>query len=475
MLYARQFLYTASFRIAEGLQPVALELPGVGKARLDELQPDAIGTRIAGGPATRDLPGLMEIAGKARISVEPLRESGCASGPSLAANFRFENLNRAYAEYLQLWVGMMDGDGIIYAKGPNPGGGTVSLNAGPGQTVDAQVCFPTRQDAPIGRYFLFIYSTEPEAVAVFSGELAREPDESAPPHQGSGGTWTRPPDGMVMVRVPGGEFWMGSSDEQGDDALELCEQSYEGCGRAIFEWETPRHIVRLDDYWIDQTEVTVAQFRAFVAATGHETLAERNGAALLWDESEEVWRHFEGADWQHPTGPASLAEDNHPVVQVEWEDAAAYCAWAGGRLPTEAEWEYAARGPQSLVFPWGDTFDGTRLNYCDTNCESDLRDGEVNDGYARTAPVGSYPAGATWCGALDMAGNAWEWVSDWFDPEYYAHSTDTDPQGPSGPGAHIMRGGSWRTVPSFVRSAWRGPAPPGEPVFDKGFRCARDA
>jgi len=221
-----------------------------------------------------------------------------------------------------------------------------------------------------------------------------------------GDTWTRPTDGVVMVYVPAGEFEMGSDDDDVDYALQLCNAYRGDCRREWFEDEQPVHTVVLDGFWIDRTEVTNAQYQQCV-----ET---------------EVCQAPTTCDWGEPTyGDASKSD--HPVVCVDWHGAQAYCEWMGARLPTEAEWEYAARGPEGRVFPWGDAFDGTRLNYCDTNCERDWADETVDDGYAETAPVGSYPAGVSWCEALDMTGNVWEWVNDWYDGDYYDVSPDSNP------------------------------------------------
>jgi formylglycine-generating enzyme required for sulfatase activity len=250
-----------------------------------------------------------------------------------------------------------------------------------------------------------------------------------------------------MVYVPGGTFPMGSDDADLDYALQLCNEYRDGCEWAWFEDEQPLHDVTLDGFWIDQTEVTDAQYARCVA---HGDCEESQSA-----------------------DDAGLNGDDHPVVGVSWHDAAAYCEWAGARLPTEAEWEYAARGEKGSIFPWGDTFDGTRLNFCDANCRLDWADETVDDGYSRTAPIGSYPSGASWCGALDMAGNVWEWVAHCYESDYYARSPSESPVSPEEGDSKVMRGGSWFIYPPNVRSANRNWGIPDLTAYDGGFRCAR--
>jgi formylglycine-generating enzyme required for sulfatase activity len=231
-------------------------------------------------------------------------------------------------------------------------------------------------------------------------------------------------------------------------------------------------LVALDGVWFDRTEVTVAQFRQFVLETDHETEAESKGWAYAW--AGDGWTAVDGASWRDPEGVGSSAPEDHPVVQVSWADAEAYCEWAGGRLPTEAEWEYAARGPDGNVFPWGATFIGTQLNYCDASCPETWSDASDNDGYAKTAPVGSYPDGVSWCGALDLAGNVWEWVADLYDGAYYASSPRENPQGPSSGEMHAVRGGAWDTESVYVRGATRSALRPNATWGFLGFRCAGD-
>ncbi|MBN1583608.1 MAG: formylglycine-generating enzyme family protein, partial [Anaerolineae bacterium] len=253
------------------------------------------------------------------------------------------------------------------------------------------------------------------------------PTPTLTPTLGLGSTHISEQDGMVMVYVPAGEFLMGSPNA-GQDAQDD---------------EKPQHTVYLDAFWIDQTEVTNAMFARFVSDTGYETGAQARGWA--WVLVGTQWKEVTGADWQHPQGPITSIDglDDHPVVQIGWDDANAYCQWAGRQLPTEAQWEKAARGTDGLVYPWGDSFDGSKLNFCDANCFIDWQDADSDDGYARTAPVGSYPAGASPYGGLDMIGNVWEWVLDWYGRSYYASSPDQNPTGPTTGEERGLRGGGW--------------------------------
>ncbi len=186
--------------------------------------------------------------------------------------------------------------------------------------------------------------------------------------------------------------------------------------------EIPQHIVYLDAYWIDQTEVTNAQYARCVA-------------------SGSCSRPNELTSLTHSSYYDDLQYANYPVIFVSWSQATAYCTWAGRRLPTEAMWEKAGRGPDGLIYPWGNTFDGTKANYCDINCINGWKDDRYDDGYIDTSPVGDYPAGASIYGAFDMAGNVYEWVADWFEP--YRRIRQENPTGPLSGSEHIIRGGSW--------------------------------
>jgi serine/threonine-protein kinase len=271
-----------------------------------------------------------------------------------------------------------------------------------------------------------------------------------------------------MEYVPEGEFEMGSG---------FLASFVLTNGRLFtFPDQRPKHSVWVDAFLIDRTEVTVGMFRRFVEATGYRTSAEREGWGKPWTDGpkEAEWPLVPGADWLHPQGPGSEAEDDHPVVQVSWEDAAAYCKWVGGRLPTEAEWEKAARGTDGRRFPWGNEFNGRFLNYCDSRCPiTRWRDSRYDDGYGRTAPVGSYPEGASPFGALDMAGNVWEWVYDWYDEDYYRDSPYRNPTGPTSGTDKAMRGGAWYDgePQAWVNCVIRHQNPPSDRYEDVGFRC----
>jgi sulfatase modifying factor 1 len=278
-----------------------------------------------------------------------------------------------------------------------------------------------------------------------------------------------------MVRLEGGEFLMGTEDADGYPA----------------DGEGPIHRVTLRPFSIETEAVTNAQFRAFVAATGHVTAAEGFGwsfvfGGLLPDEFEDTrgvaqapwWRQVYGADWAHPEGPQSDISDreDHPVVHVSWDDAQAYGGWAGARLPTEAEWEYAARG--GLVqqrFPWGDELEPGgehRMNVWQGTFPSE---NTRADGWYGTAPVAAFPANGF--GLHNPTGNVWEWCADWFAAEYYASSPAENPIGPATGTHRVMRGGSYLCHDSYCnryRVAARSGNTPDTSTGNLGFRCVAD-
>lgn len=278
-----------------------------------------------------------------------------------------------------------------------------------------------------------------------------------------------------MVRLAPVPFLMGSQDGW----------SVPGDG------EGPVHRVALDPFWIDRCAVSNAEFGAFVAATGYQTDAERFGwsfvfAGLLpegFPETRAVvhapwWRQVEGACWRRPEGPASdVAERaDHPVVHVSWNDARSYAAWAGKRLPSEAEWEYAARGGlEQRVFPWGDELEPGgehRMNVW----QGRFPDHHTRaDGWYGTARVDAYPANGH--GLHNVCGNVWEWCTDWYSPSYYAQSPGDNPPGPTVGSQRVIRGGSYLCHASYCRRyrvAARSSSTPDSSTGHQGFRCAAD-
>ena len=220
-----------------------------------------------------------------------------------------------------------------------------------------------------------------------------------------------------MVLIPAGPFTMGSADG--------------------LERESPVHLVDLDDFYLDKYEVTLGQFRACVEA----------GAC---SEPPEVTKCL----WHEGVG------DDKPVNCMTWYDAQSYCQWAGLRLPSEAEWEKAARGTDGRVYPWGDEVDRGRANY--------------RNGFGGPIDVGSFPTGVSPYGLYDMGGNVWEWVEDWYDPTYYATSPRDNPAGPDTGTGRVLRGGSWCFSADALRATVREPYNPEGTDTDIGFRCARD-
>jgi formylglycine-generating enzyme required for sulfatase activity len=223
-----------------------------------------------------------------------------------------------------------------------------------------------------------------------------------------------PPAPLGMVCVPAGEFIMGS-DEGGSD-------------------EQPVYTVYLDAFYIDETEVTNAQYQKCVEAGGCDPPVK----TTFYDQADYA---------------------QHPVVYVSWSDADAYCRWAGKRLPTEAEWEKACRGADGRTYPWGEGLDCDHAHYAGCG--------------AGTVSVGSKLKGASPYGALDMVGNVWEWVADWYDPGYYSQSPGHNPPGPDSGTAKVLRGGSWHSNQRFARCAYRVGGNPRYWYFYVGFRCAR--
>ena len=281
---------------------------------------------------------------------------------------------------------------------------------------------------------------------------ARETSSAAPPANAHTEPVKR--DGMALIK--GGTFEMGTDDGMPSEA--------------------PVHEVLVNSFWMDEHEVTVAEFSKFVEATGFKTDAEKFGWSGVFNPKTGEWENTNGADWRHPDGPQSKAQANEPVCQVSWSDAAAYAKWANKRLPTEAEWEYAARGGLTgKRYAWGDDLrpDGKPVaNWWQGHFpENDT--GE--DGFKGRAPVESFAPNGY--GLYDVAGNVWEWCADWYAEDYYEHAAHDNPTGAASGKERAIRGGSWLCAENFCanyRVAARSHATPDSGLNNLGFRCARN-
>lgn len=280
-----------------------------------------------------------------------------------------------------------------------------------------------------------------------------------------------------MVYLSGGNFLMGTNSAEGfsDDG------------------EGPVRNIKIKPFYMDKFAVTNAQFSEFVNATGYKTEAELFGWSFVFysfiseSTAKKVtqtvagtpwWAVVEGAYWKHPEGPDSTVEDrlNHPVVHISWNDALAYCNWTGKRLPTEAEWEYAARGGlEQNTYVWGNTLTPNGKHQCNIWQGSFPKKNTVDDGYIGTAPVDAYQPNDY--GLYNMAGNVWEWCSDWFTRSNQEKGGNINPQGPASGEAKAMRGGSYLCHKSYCnryRVAARSSNTPDSSTGNLGFRCVAD-
>jgi formylglycine-generating enzyme required for sulfatase activity len=268
-----------------------------------------------------------------------------------------------------------------------------------------------------------------------------------------------PPHDMVLI--PAGEFMMGTPADS--DGLPD---------------EQPLRLVYLSAFWIDRHETTNALYEQYVRTTGYQAPANASPASTLWEDNVPL-----------------PGIEQHPVVNVSWLDAVAFCRWAGKRLPTEAEWEKAARGPDARTYPWGNEWDFNKANSASfwvkrtvdfaNSTEWDafwikgagaaISKEKGVKGEILTLPVGSFASGASPYGALDMAGNAAEWVQDWYNPNYYRMASMSDPQGPERGAIKAMRGGSWLKPAISLRTTDRDWGTMDSRPSGTGFRCARDA
>ena len=311
------------------------------------------------------------------------------------------------------------------------------------------------------------------------------------------------PEGMVLI--PGGEFSMGAVNPLG----------LSGGGREDMLDARPIHRVRVSAFLMDATEVTNAQFEAFVKATGYVTIAEKAptreefpdvpledlvaGSVVFTPPPGQVpldnhlqwWAYVHGVSWRHPEGPNSdlKGREQHPVVHIAWPDAAAYAKWAGKRLPTEAEWEFAARGGESgNIYPWGNQMHPEGKHMGNTFQGQFPHQDIATDGFKGIAPVGRFKPNRY--GLFDMAGNVWEWCADWYRPEYYASlaadgAVVADPKGPAdsfdplepGVAKRVQRGGSFLCTDQYCTRYMVGTRGKGEVNSGAnhiGFRCVRD-
>ena len=280
-----------------------------------------------------------------------------------------------------------------------------------------------------------------------------------------------------MVYIPGGEFLMGTDQKEGFPA----------------DGEGPVRKVKINPFYMDTYAVTNAQFAEFVNDTGYKTEAEVFGWSFVFYQliSKEVaktvknqvastpwWWVVEGAYWKKPEGVDSSIDNrmDHPVIHISWNDAMKYCEWAGKRLPTEAEWEFAARGGlEQKIYPWGDelTPDGEHL--CNIWQGKFPHVNTKLDGYLSTAPVSAFPPNGY--GLYNIVGNVWEWCADWFSPTFHVSDTGDNPKGPPTGQTKVMRGGSYLCHHSYCnryRVAARSSNTPDSSTGNLGFRCVKD-
>ncbi len=271
-----------------------------------------------------------------------------------------------------------------------------------------------------------------------------------------------------VIPIAGGSFSMGTTPSEVAQAVQECKDGYGGdpgnCDASMGEDSAPPHNVTVSDFSIERTEVTYGQFLAFLNAMGpgsHRNGCNNQPCMQTRTESETSNVQFDGSIYS-----VLLAINDYPVANVTWYGAEAYCEAIGRRLPTEAEWERAARGPDDYLYPWGNTWDGTKA--------STKRPADGSE--PSTAPVSSFLEGANYAGVLNLAGNVAEWVSDWYDPNFYSRpeATIPDPTGPVSGTQKVVRGGSWDAMPFFARSVHRQSWDPNMPTAWIGFRCVED-
>lgn len=270
--------------------------------------------------------------------------------------------------------------------------------------------------------------------------------------------------GGSMLRIPGGTFYMGATAA---GLAKECSAFRDGCQSDWFSASEPIHAVLLRSYYIDAHEVTNAAYVEFLNQNGNDCL-EQQCVDLAQSSLEQDGSTF----------AIDETQSQYPVTGATWYGAQAFCTWRDGRLPTEAEWEKAAAWDDKTTtarqYPWGDVFDGRLVNSCDGSCDEPQANEAFDDGFATLAPVASFPGGRSAFGLYDMAGNIWEWVSDWYDPDYYQVSAEANPAGAKEGKDKVVRGGSWFDTGNFMATTIRFPSPPANADRTIGFRCAAD-
>jgi serine/threonine-protein kinase len=337
-----------------------------------------------------------------------------------------------------------NGAGDAVADGDLPTRVNITVTSPPpeeGAAIPTATTLPTLTPLPMA-------TTAPAATDAPAAPTDAPPSSTAAPTQAELPQTMLGDDGRRMLLVPAGEFLMGSTEADVAAAVASCRGNADGdpCNFGEFNSEMPQHAVYLDAFYVDETEVSNDAYRACVNDGGCDPPDAGRGT------------------YSRDSYYNNRSYGNYPVVYVSWYDARAYCAWAGKRLPTEAEWEKAARGEDGRIYPWGDAFQSERANTQDRGREA-------------ITPVGQYSNGASPYGALDMAGNVWEYVDDWFDPDYYQVAPDANPPGPdnSPSGDKVLRSGSYANFRYYARVANRGAIPPNSSTAFRGIRCVAPA
>lgn len=426
-------------RLLESLRLRAQSLPDVTSlAAPDESKPKLAPKPPSQQPDKRDLENVARVEAIQEAKENTKREimPSLSKGEGKVGGRIANSTNaKAASKFPLRWLGLgglalFIVFGVTYLVNNFP----VAVPAAPSLAQTLTLISPTTAHPPATSTTLPAFTSTPAFTAT--------PSPTASPALDIGSTWTRQADSMVMVYVPQGEFSMGDGADLG---LAECQKlGIAGCERGWFTAEEPMHTIYLDSYWIDQTEITNRMYASCVQA----------GACQPPSITKSRTR---GNYYGNP------GYNNYPVIYVEWSMANSYCAWAGARLPTEAEWEKAARGTDGREYPWGSAIpDCSLANFWTTDNK-----GCVGD----TAPVGSFPGGKSIYGALDMAGNVWEWVSTLSASYPYDATDGREDINSSTP--RIMRGGSWSADGYYLRAPMRGWYFE-EFAYSYGFRCARN-